>query len=182
MSVKFLPTPNDDLNEAIGGGFPYGKLTVVSGLSDSSKTSTILESIGIEMSKNPDFLCLWLESEHSLNLEFMIETFHIDPERFIVIRMSPKEGGEAALDQAESYLRTGAFNCFVINSLKALIPKAQLNKAVSDETVALQARMNTKALAKFTSLINEYEVAFIVVQHLTTLIGSMSRDYLLGVV
>lgn len=184
ISNKFIPTPNDDLNEAIGGGWPIGKTTIVSGLSDSGKTSILLETIGQQMNKqgNEDWCALWLESENSLDLEYMIQTFKIDPERFVIIKTSLKEGGEAALDQAESYLRTGAFSMFVINSMKALIPKTQLNKTISEDGVCLQARMNGKALAKYVPLIAQYDICFVIVQHLTTLIGSMSRDYLLGAV
>ena len=87
-----------------------------------------------------------------------------------------KEGGEQALDQCASLLRTGAFNMFVINSMKALIPKTQLNKAISEDTVALQARMNTKALSQYLSIIHEYGITLVIITHLTTMIGTMSRD------
>ena len=107
LTVKYLPTPNDDLNEAIGGGFPIGRTTVITGLSDSGKTSVALETIGLEMQKNPEFVALWLESENSLELNYIVDTFHIDPNRFIVVEMNLKEGGEAALDQCASLLRTG---------------------------------------------------------------------------
>ena len=65
---------------------------------------------------------------------------------------------------------------FVINSMKALIPKTQLNKAISEDTVALQARMNTKALSQYLSIIHEYNITLVIITHLTTMIGSMSRD------
>ena len=176
LTVKYLPTPNDDLNEAIGGGFPIGRTTVITGLSDSGKTSVALETIGLEMQKNPEFVALWLESENSLELNYIVDTFHIDPNRFIIVEMNLKEGGEAALDQCASLLRTGSFNVFVINSMKALIPKTQLNKAISEDTVALQARMNTKALSQYLSIIHEHNICFIIIQHLSTLIGTLSRD------
>ena len=180
LTVKYLPTPNDDLNEAIGGGFPIGRTTVITGLSDSGKTSVALETLGLEMQKNPEFVALWLESENSLELNYIVDTFHIDPNRFIVVEMNLKEGGEAALDQCASLLRTGSFNAFVINSMKALIPKTQLNKAISEDTVALQARMNTKALSQYLSIIHEHNICFIIIQHLSTLIGVMSRDLVYG--
>ena len=77
LTVKYLPTPNDDLNEAIGGGFPIGRTTVITGLSDSGKTSVALETIGLEMQKNPEFVALWLESENSLELNYIIDTFNL---------------------------------------------------------------------------------------------------------
>lgn len=178
LTVKFLPTPNDDLNEAIGGGFPVGRTTIITGAPDSGKTSLALETIGKAMNApgGEDFTCLWLESENSLELEYIVDTFGIDPNRFVVIEMNMKEGGEQALDQCSSLLRTGAFDMFVINSMKALIPKTQLNKAISEDTVALQARMNTKALSQYLSIIHEYNITLVIITHLTTMIGSMSRD------
>lgn len=178
LTVRFLPTPNDDLNEAIGGGFPIGRTTVITGAPDSGKTSLALETIGKAMNAEggEDFTCLWLESENSLELDYIVDTFKIDPNRFVVIEMNMKEGGEMALDQCSSLLRTGAFDMFVINSLKALIPKTQLNKAISEDTVALQARMNTKALSQYLSIIHEYEITLVIITHLTTMIGTMSRD------
>lgn len=178
LTVKFLPTPNDDLNEAIGGGFPVGRTTIITGAPDSGKTSLALETIGKAMNApgGENFTCLWLESENSLELEYIVDTFGIDPNRFVVIEMNMKEGGEQALDQCSSLLRTGAFDMFVINSMKALIPKTQLNKAISEDTVALQARMNTKALSQYLSIIHEYDITLVIITHLTTMIGTMSRD------
>lgn len=176
MTVKFIPTPNDDLNEAVGGGFPVGRTTIISGLPDSGKTSYALETIGLQMKKDPDFTCLWLESENSLEMGYITRTFGIDPARFVVIETTLKEGGEKALDQAASLLRTGSFNMFCVNSLKALIPKTQLNKAISEDTVALQARMNSKAMSQYVSIAHEFGVTVVIIQHLSTLIGSMSRD------
>lgn len=176
LTVKFLPTPNDDLNEAIGGGFPIGRTTIITGAPDSGKTSLALETIGMAMKRDENYMALWLESENSLELDYIVDTFGIDPDRFVVVEMSLKEGGEAALDQCASLLRTGSFDIFVINSMKALIPKTQLNKAISEDTVALQARMNTKALSQYLSIIHEHGITLVIITHLTTMIGVMSRD------
>ena len=176
LTVKFLPTPNDDLNEAIGGGFPIGRTTIITGAPDSGKTSLALETIGMAMKRDENYMALWLESENSLELDYIVDTFGIDPDRFVVVEMNLKEGGEAALDQCASLLRTGSFDIFVINSMKALIPKTQLNKAISEDTVALQARMNTKALSQYLSIIHEHGITLVIITHLTTMIGTMSRD------
>lgn len=128
------------------------------------------------MQEDENYTCLWLESEHSLEINYVIDTFGIDPKRFVVVEMDLREGAELCLDQCESYLRTGAFNAFIINSLKALVPKTQLNKSITEDTVAMQARVNTKALNKFISIVKEFDILFIAVQHLTTMIGTMSRD------
>lgn len=182
LTIRFIPTPNDDLNEAIGGGFPIGRCSVVSGLSDSGKTSLLLETIGKAMQKDKDFLALWLESEQSItDLSYLKETFGIDPERFFFLKTNLNEGAESALDRCEALLRCGGINMFCVNSLKALVPKTELNKSITEDTVAMQARMNAKMLKKFLIICNEHDTAMVIVQHLTTLIGTMSRDpYSLG--
>lgn len=180
IDVQFIPTPNDDLNKAVGGGFPRGRLSIVSGLSDSGKTSLVLESIGLMMKKDPDFIALWLETEQSLSFEYAVSQFKIDPERFVFIR-STDEGGEEALDKCIAILKSKMVDIFCINSLRALVPKSELNKSITEDTVAMQARMNTKALKQIMQASYSGNIATIVIQHLTTMIGTMSRDpYALG--
>jgi len=176
LTIRFIPSPNDDLNEAIGGGFPIGRTTIITGKEDSGKTGILLETIALNMKKDPDFIALWLESEQSLNLDYMINQFGIDPSRFYFVQMTLKDGAEVALDRCEAYLRVGGINMFCINSMRALIPKTELNKPISEDTVAMQARMNTKVLKKYLSICYENNIACVIVQHLTTLIGTMSRD------
>lgn len=67
MTIKWIETPSLRINEMTGGGFPKGKISIVTGLEDSGKTSYLLETIGLNMHKNPDFMAIWLESEESLS-------------------------------------------------------------------------------------------------------------------
>lgn len=182
LNLKFIQTPNDDLNEAIGGGFPLGRCCVITGKEDSGKTSLLLETIGLAMKRDPDFFALWLESEQSLNFDYAIKTFGIDPERFVFVQVSLNEGAEKALDNCEAILRAGGINMFCINSVKALVPRTELNKSITEDTVAMQARMNTKMLKKYLTICYEHDTSIVLVQHLTTMIGgAMTRDpYLLG--
>ncbi len=175
INLEFIRTPNDNLNEAIGGGFPKGRLSIVTGLSDSGKTSLMLETIGLAMKESEDFVALWLESEQSLNYDYMINQFHIDPSRFLFIKMT-ESGGEEALDKCIAILKSKMVDMFVINSMRALVPKTEMNKSISEDTVATQARMNTKALKQIMSASYAGNIATVVIQHLSTLIGSMSRD------
>lgn len=180
INLEFIRTPNDNLNEAIGGGFPKGRLSIVTGLSDSGKTSLMLETVGLAMKESEDFVALWLESEQSLNYDYMINQFHIDPSRFLFIKMT-ESGGEEALDKCIAILKSKMVDMFVINSMRALVPKTEMNKSISEDTVATQARMNTKALKQIMSASYAGNIATVVIQHLSTLIGSMSRDpYAMG--
>ena len=182
MNTEYIPTPSMELNEVISGqpgtgGFPKGKISIVMGQPDSGKTLSILESIGNYMNsaQGAEDTCLWIESERSLE-ESAFRMFHIPMDRFVVLKTEANEGGEAVLDRAEAMLNTGAFNIFVINSLKALTPKAIMGKPISEDTIGVHARMNSKMCAKFEPLINHYKVAMIIVAHLTTQIGSYGAD------
>lgn len=178
--IRFIPTPCMELNEKISGksgvgGFPIGSMTIVTGQSDSGKTSLILESIGKQMAKDPEFIVLWVESENSLNND-ILEMFHIDRSRFIILTITPEDGGEVVLDRAEALLNTGAFKMFVANSLRALTPKSIVNKPISEDTMAVHAKMNSKFCAKFCPLFIDKQIAGVVVQHLTSTMATMSRD------
>ena len=140
----------------------------------------MLETIGLAMKESEDFVALWLESEQSLNYDYMINQFHIDPSRFLFIKMT-ESGGEEALDKCIAILKSKMVDMFVINSMRALVPKTEMNKSISEDTVATQARMNTKALKQIMSASYAGNIATVVIQHLSTLIGSMSRDpYAMG--
>ena len=180
LKTEYIPTPCMELNEQISGkpgigGFPIGSATIVTGKSDSGKTHLILETIGLQMAKDPHFIVLWIESEQSL-VEDSLEMFHIDPQRFVLIYASARDGGEQILDRAESLLNTGAFKMFVINSLKALTPKSIIDKPVSEDTMAAHARMNSKFMAKFGPLFSGLHIAAVIVQHLASSMQTMSRD------
>ena len=110
----------------------------------------------------------------------MINQFHIDPARFLFIKTTDA-GAEEALDKCIAILKSKMVDMFVINSMRALVPKSEMNKSISEDTVATQARMNTKALKQIMSAAYSGNIATIIVQHLTTMINSMSRDpYAMG--
>ena len=176
LTNRFILTPSLNVNAAMGGGFPIGKTTIISGDSDSGKTFLCLETIGKKMKEDPNFVAGWLESEKSLNSSDL-ELFGIDLSRFYFSEMSTKGGAEEALDIVENTIASGGVDMYVINSLKCLVPKEELEKGMGDVQVGLQARMNSKMMRKLTTLIGEQEVAFVLIQHLTTQIGGvMMRD------
>lgn len=107
LKIQFIPTPSQNVNDALGGGFPRKRTTVIAGLPDSGKTSIVLETIGKAMQENPDFVAGWLESENSLEQDYLVNTFGIDPERFVYVEHERGGAGEAALDQVEAILATG---------------------------------------------------------------------------
>lgn len=173
LRIKFVPTPSTTYNKAIGGGFARGRLSIITGTKDSGKSGILLDTIAHNMKLNPDFTALWLESENSLKKEWVIDTFGIDPDRFVLIPLNVQEvGTEATLDIVEGLISTKAFDMACINSMKCLIPRQEKEKTIGEETVASQARLNSKIMRRWTPLVAEAEIAFCVVQHMGTAIGS----------
>ena len=177
LEIDFIPFPSLNVNEATGGGIPKGKITIISGNPDSGKTFLLLETIGIEMEKDPNFVAGWLESEGSITSD-NLKQFNIDPVRFFYQRFTKGTGAEKAIDAVEAALLTG-IDMFVINSLKCLVPAEELTKSMESMQIGLQARMNGKMMRKLNPIVTETNVAFVMVQHLSTQIGSMSRDPLI---
>lgn len=177
LIVDFISVKSLNVKNAMGGGIPKGKITIVSGNPDSGKTYFLLETIGNEMERDENFVAGWLESEGSIT-ENDLTQFNIDPDRFFYLKFDKAGGAEKALDGVEAALLTG-IDMFVINSLKCLVPSEELNKGMASMQIGLQARMNGKMTRKLKPIITENKTAFCIVQHLTTQIGSMSRDPLI---
>lgn len=170
LKHKFIPTPSINVNAAIGGGWPIGNISIVCGLEDSGKTAILLESIALAQKNDPNFVPLWLESEASLK-ESMLDMFGIDKERFVLIEHDRDGAGEQAINRLESYLVSGSVDMIVINSLKCLVPSEEFKKTMGEVQVGAQSRLNAKMMRKLTSIVEENEVAMVIVQHLTTQIG-----------
>ena len=178
ITAEFIETPSLNLNYAMGGGFAKGRITIVAGQPDSGKTFLLLEAIAKKQKEDPEFIAGWLESEGSLSASDL-EQMGIDTDRFYYDTVKREEGAEIALNKVESVVIGGLVDMFVINSLKCLTPSEELQKGMEQMQVGLQARMNAKMMRKLTSAVTDNNVAFIMVQHLTTQIGSMSRDPLI---
>lgn len=178
LKIDFIPTPSMEVNDVCGGGIPKRRITIIAGLEDSGKTSLLLETIGMNMKNDPNFCACWLESENSLEINYLINTFGIDPDRFFYMEHDRENAAEKILDALEAVVSTGAINIAVINSLKCLVPKDVIDKSFEDATVAIQARMNSKLMDKMTPLISENNTALVLVAHLSTDIGTMARDNL----
>ncbi len=183
LTLRYIPLPSHELNMAIdpnGGGLPRGRCTIVTGQKDSGKTSILLETIG-ENQHNLDgtpteFIALWIESENSLTKDQVIGMHNIIPEQFSYIQVPSSVPAETILDTVQGILQAGVVDMVVINSLSCLVPDKEMNTSLQDATVALQARMNSRLTRKFTPVVSEFDTAFVIVAHLTTQIGSMSRD------
>ena len=170
LKARFIHTPSMNINEAFGGGWPIGNISIVCGMEDSGKTAILLETIAKNQKEDPDFVALWLESEASLK-DATIDMFGIDRDRFIIIEHDRDGAGEEAINRIEAYLAAGVADMVVINSLKCLVPSEEFKKDMGSLQVGAQSRMNAKMMRKLTAIVEENQVAMILVQHLTTQIG-----------
>jgi len=171
LSIKFIPSNSSDFNRATGGGYPRSRCVVISGPEDSGKTSRVLEDIGYNMSIDPEFVACWIESEKSLEKNFVCETFHIDPDRFVFIEYEPERGAEGILDMLYGFMTAVKFDIVCINSLKCLVPKKILEDDFDQATPAVAARLNSLMVQKFTALVADSEASFILITHTYTSIG-----------
>lgn len=114
-----------------------------------------------------------------MDKEYIVDTFGVDPNRLIFVPFDPEIGSEATLDMVQSIIESDSVDLVAINSLKALIPLKENEASLTETQVALAARQNAKMSRKFTALVAKHNVAFIMVGHLSTDIGSMSRDPLI---
>jgi recombination protein RecA len=173
--VTFIETPSINVNNAFGGGWPRGRISIAAGNEDSGKTYELLETIAKNQKKDPNFTAGWLESERSIS-QRDLDLFGIDGTRFYYYEVDREGAAEEALDLTESILLTGGVDMYVINSLKCLVPKEELEASISKQQIGLQARMNAKMMRKLTAIVADQNVAFIMVQHLMTDIGTMYGD------
>lgn len=174
LTFKFFKTPIPELNEAVGGGIPVGKMTLVPGNPDSGKTGFCLSTIGYQMQHDPNFIALWVESEDSLDVEKAAKLYHLDLNRFYSISTtdpktkSQKYGAEAIGNSIIAAIKSTKVDMVVVNSLKMLVPMAESNKTLDEDTMASQARFNSKLIKKLIPLIAQKETALVIVQHYTT--------------
>lgn len=173
--LRFIPTPSEELNVMLGGGFPIGRITEIFGNNSSGKTSITLETIGEDMETHPDNFWGWIESEESFDPEYAKNVHGIDLERLIYIDITD-EGSEKALDRLEALMRTGVLRGFVVNSVAGLSPKAEMDEEIGKASIALQARMMSKLMRKWTTLIGKRDIVAIFINQQRTDINARFGD------
>ena len=176
LVIEYIPTPSLRLNEATGGGIPRSKYTLVAGNPDSGKTMLMLETIAHNLETDPDFTGCWIESENSLE-STSIKMFGITDkdlkDRFIFMNTDDLTA-EEVLDYVIRMAYTGV-DMIVINSLKCLTPAKEFQNDMKDDTVALQARVNSKFMRKVIPIIASSGTALVTIQHYSTNIGGGPR-------
>lgn len=151
FKIEFIETESAMVNKMLYGGWVIGKISEIYGPPDSGKTSNALSTIGWNMKKDPNFTAGWFETEGHFDVKYATETFGIDPERFTIWSMQDY-GAENGLDILEGLLRSGAFNFIAVNTVAGLTPRKELDGSMSDEHMALQARMMSRLMRKIVAI------------------------------
>jgi recombination protein RecA len=168
MAVEAIPTGSIALDIALGvGGMPRGRVAEIFGPEASGKT-TLVQHIIAEAQRTGG-VCAIIDAEHALDPEYA-RKLGVDVDNLFI---SQPDSGEQALEIAEALVRSAAFDVVAIDSVAALVPRAELEGEMGDAHVGLQARLMSQALRKLTSAINRSRTAVIFTNQLREKIGIM---------
>jgi len=168
-NIETVSTGSLAINSALGvGGFPRGRVIEIYGPESSGKTTLTLHAIA-EAQKNGG-VCAFIDAEHALDPIYAAR-IGVDIDRLVV---SQPDFGEQALDIAEVLIRSGAVDILVIDSVAALVPKAELEGDMGDSHVGLQARLMSQALRKLTPIVHKSKTIVIFINQIRQKIGGMA--------
>ncbi|MCF6463278.1 recombinase RecA [Clostridium sp. Cult1] len=166
--MEVIPTGSLDLDIALGiGGVPRGRIIEIYGPESSGKTTVALHVIA-EAQKR-DGIAAFIDAEHALDPNYA-KKLGVDVENLIV---SQPDTGEQGLEITEALVRSGAVDIVVVDSVAALVPKAEIEGEMGDSHVGLQARLMSQALRKLAGAINKSNTTVIFINQLREKVGIM---------
>jgi RecA protein len=168
VNVDSIPSGALSLDVALGiGGFPRGRVIEIYGPESSGKTTVALHAIA-EAQKQGG-IAAFIDAEHALDPVYA-RKLGVDVDNLIV---SQPDTGEQALEIAEQLIRSGAVDIITIDSVAALVPKAEIDGEMGDSHVGLQARLMSQALRKLTGVLNKSKTVAIFINQLREKVGIM---------
>lgn len=168
VSVETIPTGALALDVALGvGGIPRGRIIEIYGPESSGKT-TLAQHIVAECQKRGG-IAAFVDAEHALDPEYA-RNLGVNVDELLI---SQPDTGEQALDITEELVRSGAVDVIVVDSVAALVPKAEIEGSMEDQQMGLQARLMSKALRKLTGIIGKTRTTVIFINQLRQKIGVM---------
>jgi recombination protein RecA len=168
VRVEAVPTGAINLDAAIGvGGIPRGRVTEIYGPESSGKTTLCLHVVA--NAQRMGGVAAFIDAEHALDTEYA-RKLGVDVESLLI---SQPDTGEQALEICEILVRSGAVDIVVIDSVAALVPKAEIEGDMGDSHVGLQARLMSQALRKLTGAIARSKTIVIFINQLREKIGVM---------
>jgi recombination protein RecA len=167
--IKSISTGSLLIDEAIGvNGLPCGRIIEVFGPESSGKTTLALQTIA--QAQKAGGICAFIDAEHALDPKYATN-LGVNIDELII---SQPDFGEQALDIAEMLIRSNAVDLIVIDSVAALVPKAELEGEMGDTHVGLQARLMSQALRKLTSIIHKSNAILLFINQIRQTISGMS--------
>lgn len=166
--IEHIPTGSIELDIALGiGGIPRGRVTEIYGPEASGKTTLALHIISNAQKRGGTVA--FIDAEHALDPVYA-RSVGVNTSELL---LSQPDNGEQALEICEILLRSGALDAIVIDSVAALVPRAELEGEMEDTHVGLQARLMSKALRKITGVVSRTKTAVIFINQLREKIGIM---------
>ncbi|MFF5110749.1 recombinase RecA [Streptosporangium sp. NPDC000095] len=166
--IEVIPTGSIALDVALGiGGFPRGRIVEVYGPESSGKTTVALHAVA--NAQRGGGIAAFIDAEHALDPEYA-QKLGVDTDALLV---SQPDTGEQALEIADMLIRSGAVDLLVIDSVAALVPKAEIEGEMGDSHVGLQARLMSQALRKVAGALNNTGTTAIFINQLREKIGVM---------
>ncbi len=168
MNVEAIPTGALSLDVALGiGGIPRGRIIEVYGPESSGKTTLTLHMIAEAQKLGGE--AAFIDAEHALDPVYA-KHLGVDIDNLIV---SQPDTGEQALEIAEALVRSGALDIIVVDSVAALVPKAEIDGDMGDSHIGLQARLMSQALRKLAGAINKTKTVIVFINQLREKVGIM---------
>jgi recombination protein RecA len=168
VKIESISTGSISLDSALGiGGIPRGRITEIYGPESSGKTTLTLHIIA-EAQKTGGYAA-FIDAEHAMDPEYA-KKLGVDTDNLLI---SQPDTGEQALDITETLVRSGALDVIVIDSVAALVPKAELDGDMGDSHMGLQARLMSQALRKLTGSVSKSKTSVIFINQIRHKIGVM---------
>ncbi|HEY3510613.1 MAG TPA: recombinase RecA [Kribbella sp.] len=166
--IEIIPTGSIALDIALGiGGLPRGRVVEIYGPESSGKTTVALHAVA--NAQRAGGIAAFIDAEHALDPEYA-RKLGVDTDALLV---SQPDSGEQALEIADMLVRSGAIDIVVIDSVAALVPRAEIEGEMGDSHVGLQARLMSQALRKMTGAVNGTGTTAIFINQLREKIGVM---------
>src|SRR6478672_10847307 len=166
--LEVIPTGSIALDVALGlGGLPRGRVVEIYGPESSGKTTVALHAVASAQAAGG--IVAFIDAEHALDPDYA-KNLGVDTDALLV---SQPDSGEQALEIADMLIRSGALSLIVIDSVAALVPRAEIEGEMGDSHVGLQARLMSQALRKMTGALNNSGTTAIFINQLREKIGVM---------
>jgi recombination protein RecA len=168
VDVPAIPTGSLSLDAALGvGGFPRGRVIEIYGPESSGKTTLALHVISEAQKRGG--MAAFVDAEHALDAVYAGK-LGVDTDNLLV---SQPDSGEQALEITEVLIRSGAVDVLVVDSVAALVPRAELEGVMGDAQMGMQARLMSQALRKLTSVVSKSKTCLVFINQLREKIGVM---------